>query len=572
MDIREIEREVDLYHREHEAFSYSRATTLLNLLRSFEDGCRFIGTAELGLTGSPQIMETNNRFFLDALDTSVKWAYNECKSDDSIDLTSDGRYLIFSFLLLQYAKPYLDICTSFISYSRGYFSASVSNRNITFSVNKPIPAILNADFSLEMEQKYDFDKTSLVNKIGKMRGIREELISSISTDNGHVDYVITPNVWNYTKQVLKLQFDLNRELPGDWIIDKYTLDEYCEVWATLATWMMIHTLSCMFSGLPGAGLADVVVMRSLEEIADFIMSKTGFSQPVIQKIISILVFDWKLKNNDVIYQPIIQLTSTQYALSPHLFLNSNPERNLISIIQKYQNKTEYSVLTNKRESLMAEQIVSGVNHSEWYIKESVNLPSTLPDIDLLLYDPESNSILLCELKWLNSPDSTSEVYARQDDIDKGVRQSEATLQYVKENPKDCLSRAFGNQIVSNIDFSDTIISACVVSKNTIRTSLETIPVINQKQLLDVCIRCKFNLMQIISSVESRSYLSKLPSRYIETDHKIEYAGYNFFIPVIELRDEAHTEKVGRNDACPCGSVNPISGKPLKYKNCCGKCS
>jgi preprotein translocase subunit SecA len=29
------------------------------------------------------------------------------------------------------------------------------------------------------------------------------------------------------------------------------------------------------------------------------------------------------------------------------------------------------------------------------------------------------------------------------------------------------------------------------------------------------------------------------------------------------------EKVGRNDPCPCGAVD-ASGKPLKYKKCCGR--
>jgi len=29
-------------------------------------------------------------------------------------------------------------------------------------------------------------------------------------------------------------------------------------------------------------------------------------------------------------------------------------------------------------------------------------------------------------------------------------------------------------------------------------------------------------------------------------------------------------KVGRNDPCPCGAVDPATGKPIKYKKCCGK--
>jgi len=33
---------------------------------------------------------------------------------------------------------------------------------------------------------------------------------------------------------------------------------------------------------------------------------------------------------------------------------------------------------------------------------------------------------------------------------------------------------------------------------------------------------------------------------------------------------APADKVGRNDPCPCGAVNPQTGKPMKYKKCCGR--
>jgi len=29
------------------------------------------------------------------------------------------------------------------------------------------------------------------------------------------------------------------------------------------------------------------------------------------------------------------------------------------------------------------------------------------------------------------------------------------------------------------------------------------------------------------------------------------------------------KKIGRNDPCPCGKINPKTGKPMKYKKCHG---
>ena len=333
-DIRRIEKEIDIFHKSHDAFKYARATAILNLLRSFEDGCRLIGPYEMAKKDSSELLEMNNRFFLDALDMAIKWAYCECTNDDTIDFTSDERYLCFSFLLMYNAKPYMDICSSYVSYSRGHFSAVTTDKNVIFSINKPIPQIINADYSIEIEYKYNYDKTKLVQASSQLKGVREEIISSINIDDGHVNYTITPNMWENTRKVLKLQYEMSREIPGEWVIDVFTLNEYCDVWVALSTWMMIHTVSCMFSGIPGGGLKDVVLAKTLDEIVQFVVCKTDISEATCSKIINLLVYDWNVKNNDVIYQPIIPLTSELYALSPHLFLNSNPERNLISIINK----------------------------------------------------------------------------------------------------------------------------------------------------------------------------------------------------------------------------------------------
>lgn len=52
-----------------------------------------------------------------------------------------------------------------------------------------------------------------------------------------------------------------------------------------------------------------------------------------------------------------------------------------------------------------------------------NLEGRLPDIDLGVYEPNSNTVLLCELKWFMAADSSKEVYAREDDITHGCEQS-----------------------------------------------------------------------------------------------------------------------------------------------------
>jgi preprotein translocase subunit SecA len=39
---------------------------------------------------------------------------------------------------------------------------------------------------------------------------------------------------------------------------------------------------------------------------------------------------------------------------------------------------------------------------------------------------------------------------------------------------------------------------------------------------------------------------------------------------VSQREGKAKKKVGRNDPCPCGATNPNTGKPIKYKKCCGR--
>ena len=39
-------------------------------------------------------------------------------------------------------------------------------------------------------------------------------------------------------------------------------------------------------------------------------------------------------------------------------------------------------------------------------------------------------------------------------------------------------------------------------------------------------------------------------------------------PTVRQVTQSGARKVGRNDPCPCGKIDPKTGKPMKYKKCC----
>jgi len=295
-----------------------------------------------------------------------------------------------------------------------------------------------------------------------------------------------------------------------------------------------------------------------------IADKTELSTDSISAILKLLTYNSRLKNNDIVYQPFVEIDKDRLALAPHLILASRPERNLISLIHKLRDKS-YFDLTNLREGIMQDEIdtVTG-KIPNILVAKNKSLPGTLPDVDYAIWDKESNSILICELKWLVEADSTSEVFARVQDLEHGCSQVSDMLAYAQNQCSDFCNKVFGLAISDNLP----LVMGCVVSKKGIRIDNSDIPVISLQTLLDL-LKCN-SVNNTFEAIKEKTYLLSTPKNFEFGLQAISYAGYTFEIPAL-IKNPATISwtyrrigpKIGRNAPCPCGS-----GK--KYKKCCGR--
>lgn len=52
-------------------------------------------------------------------------------------------------------------------------------------------------------------------------------------------------------------------------------------------------------------------------------------------------------------------------------------------------------------------------------------------------------------------------------------------------------------------------------------------------------------------------------------HEIDHLSGSLFMDKAIPKSKLNASKVGPNDPCICGKINPITGKIFKYKKCCG---
>ena len=565
--IREVEKVVDDYHKQSPVFSLNRKTALFNALTVFEDACRLGGTTNIALMGDSLEYSFLIREQLDSLKILIEWIFQDCshKDDDILDMDIVSETYMNTAGLLQFqAKPYSPICSAYISYSRGHFTANINEiqKKITFLDNPHNRSIVISDM---METILGDQSTGLqFATTQELPLATNKLISSIKFQDGHISYSTDNEIWSPFQKMMEKQWTCTSELPEEWNFDAFSIKDFKQFWIAVATLSFIHMTACLKSGVQGAAVEDAVIVKSSSEFVQIIVDKTGSAIDNIAAILQLLTYNSKLKNNDIVYQPFVKLDKDKLALAPHLILASRPERNLVSLVHKLKDKS-YFDLTNLREGIMQDELdITTEKLQNVLVSKNKALPGTLPDVDYAIWDKASNTILICELKWLVEADSTSEVFARIQDLEHGCSQVSDMLSYAETHCLDFCNKVFD---ATEIEKTPEIIG-CVVSKKGIRVDNSNIPVISLHTFLNL-LQHK-SIFETFKTIKEKTYLIPTPQNFEFGLQAVTYAGYTFEIPAL-IKDQSAIRgtykrigtKIGRNDLCPCGS-----GK--KYKKCCGR--
>lgn len=565
--IREVEKVIDNYHKHSPIFSLNRKTALFNALTVFEDFCRLCGTMNIALIGDNLEYSFLIREQLDSLNVLIQWIFQDCphNSDDALDMNIISKQYMDTASLLQLeAGPYSMICSAYISYSRGHISAVINEnqKRITFLDNPENRSIVISDM-METIMRDQSMKPKFA-PAHDLSLVYSKLVSSIKFQDGHISYNTDEEIWNPIKLMMEQQWICSSELPEEWKFDAFSISDFKQFWVAIATLSVIHMTACLKSGIPGADVEEAVLIKSPSEFIQIIADKTKTSADSIAAILKFLTYNSHLKNNDIVYQPFVEIQKDKLALAPHLILASRPERNLISLIHKLRDKSYFN-LTNLREGIMQDELdIVTEKLPNVLIAKNKSLPDTLPDVDYAIWDTVNNSILVCELKWLVEADSTPEVFARIQDLEHGCSQVLDIQNYAENYNAEFCNKVFG---ITTLESHPEIIG-CVVSKKGIRVDNADIPVISLQTLSNLLQHN--SVIETFQAIKEKTYLIPALHNFEYGLKSITYAGYTFEIPAL-IRDQPLTQgtykrigpKIGRNDPCPCGS-----GK--KYKKCCGR--
>lgn len=320
-------------------------------------------------------------------------------------------------------------------------------------------------------------------------------------------------------------------MPQTWNIGKYTLKEYKDFSVSLdellTRWIKNHGKKNSLIIVGQYRSQDLIKIFHKNWWCDQITKISGLPKKTVENIISDLTYS-NIKNNDPAYQFFVPLSEEELALSvcfTSVFVR--PERNLMALLPKMEKKL-FDRLSNDCESQQIKLIEQSISNTNVIIAvKKTKAQETRPGMDILFLDTDTLDLLVVELKWTISPSGTSEMYAIDGHVKKGLARLPMAQEYVTQNMDTILFEYFGSEYKGKHPRRHEY---CVVMHESVGTGDHCDPfahVITLDHLIELLKKGVGNTIDILLYKNHRvpiEYYSEVPMSFELLGYKIHCAG------------------------------------------------
>ncbi len=400
---------------------------------------------------------------------------------------------------------YLDIKNAYILYLNDYFSVDIKQKNVVFRN-------LKIDPHLEVLNFY--------NKLSFSSNMREQfaLSSNHKTDNALNDIYMRIQVFIKNAVAYKTEFPLESEL---------NLQNIYDVYAGLMAYGALSLLA-----------RDGIIFMEREKLINHINRLTDVPITVIEKIFKLFTYNRKQKL-DIIHTPLFEILDQDkkecYLVSASLLLSSNIERNILILIKE---KLKSNPFDGEQEEVMSKHIKNSLQqYSNLFMTTNIKLlkdsKDLLTDIDLILFDSNTNVLICGELKNFVYADSLQQhlnVQGRKDteQLNKAYEQVKKIKDYFNANILAMSKTLFEKGIRIN---QDTKLEFVVISNNNLGYyNKYDIPILETDNFIKLCLSKKADLEAVVSSIRSDDFRENIKQDFVCEDKEISFAGYKITYP------------------------------------------
>ncbi len=229
------------------------------------------------------------------------------------------------------------------------------------------------------------------------------------------------------------RLDENFRHPDAFRLNGYSLGEFKSFYIAFLVLCSIHEYICYPFDKPGqpVPISSLVMLKTRPGWTIKLSQMSGLPKAVCEAIISDLTLDPVAQPGaSMCIHPFVPLDGFVLAVAPQVPLASAVDENILRSFS-YRHPALFSAQNTEKESVMRERIKDvAVRFRADY---SIELPDRTTEIDALLADEESSTVVFAELKWSRKPNRTVERIARDKDIAKGLTQLQLIRAYARKH-------------------------------------------------------------------------------------------------------------------------------------------
>lgn len=497
--LRKAEEEIDEYYKTNPLLKLSRSEALWYLFAEFEEN--FIRNG---------IKYEDN--LINSLKWSARWLFKDCSTGGKFKIEYNDKLYEAAHNLLGLSDNYLSFESIFSYWGWEKLNLKIKDNIILTS------GIIRKDSCYDAYDRIYIDDNEEINKALEydIKEFNKLIQPIIKIKNDNFSYKLNPKLIKDVKKLVIKNIEIRFNLPSGWKITDYTIGEYKLVLQMLWIISKIHyelRLIAMSNGCLGLGYKNALVIMGKSELINRLSRYTKLEHIIVQNIINDITLGYSgIKNPDPALQPIFEFTENKLAWAPNLIINSNLERNLIVLINRFlKGKELYSKLSNHKEKILQDKIKTDLNKLNFrYWNGNVSEWGNRNDIDFAIISDDEKCCLLLELKSFIRPSEPREVYEKSEEIERGIKQIKERKGNAKKPLYDILNINEEYSIYWAVA-SKTSIGACYIQD-------DEVPVIGTSHLTSQINKMN-SLTKIGEWLKSRAYLPVEGKDYEEVETK-----------------------------------------------------
>src|SRR5262249_4202000 len=215
----------------------------------------------------------------------------------------------------------------------------------------------------------------------------------------------------------------------------YTMQEFKRFYLALLIICAVHEHLCYLWGLRVNLFphSSSVMVKPHGSWVGTLANMAGLSRQQSEKMLDDLTLRTN-KGTDLHVQPFVALDqgARVLALAANFPLNSRWDENILRVCS--QNRPDvYSIASNEKETEMRSALEAA--KTRYRIEGPVKLPAPLPDIDFIVEDVPSSTLVIAELKWIRKPLKPFERIDRDAEVLHGIDQLIDIKGFLRGHPK-----------------------------------------------------------------------------------------------------------------------------------------